>query len=114
MKLDILFYSRQVTHKNIAFVRKPIASNPDKNRWVTSGKLFLQAGRTQQNRPIKDMTCRRFLSKLQSIGLITLPPRKRIPYGFSWTGNFLNLSTVINLNEVVSLRVNPLTRTICY
>ena len=78
MKLDIVYHGRQVTHKDIVFIRKLIANNPDKSRWFISRELCRQWSWRQQNGALKDMICRGLLLRLESVGLITLPPRKRI------------------------------------
>ena len=74
MNLDILRYSRQITKKNIPFIRKLIASNPDKNRRFVSRELSRQSDWTQQNTAFEDVSCRRHLSQFQLIRLLTLPP----------------------------------------
>ena len=78
MKLDIVYYGRQVSHKEIVFIRELIANNPDKSRWFISRELCRQWSWRQQNGALKDMICRGLLLRLESVGLITLPPRKRI------------------------------------
>jgi hypothetical protein len=78
MKLDIVYHGRQVSHKEIVFIRELIANNPDKSRWFISRELCRQWSWRQQNGALKDMICRGLLLRLESVGLITLPPRKRI------------------------------------
>jgi len=78
MELDIIYHGRQIARKDIAFIRTLIANNSDKSRWFISRELCRQWDWRQQNGALKDMICRGLLLKLESVGLITLPPRKRI------------------------------------
>lgn len=96
MELDIVYHGRQVTRKDIVFIRTLITNNPDKSRWFISRELCRQWDWRQQNGVLKDMVCRGLLLKLELVGLITLPPRKRI------TNNpFLNrkLPEVVNVDQ---------------
>lgn len=77
MRLDIVYHGRQVTHKDIVFIKALIANNPDKSRWFISRELCRQWNWRQRNGVLKDMVCRGLLLKLESEGLITLPARKR-------------------------------------
>ena len=79
MKIDITYHSRRITTKDIAFTGEMIAKNPDKSRRFISQELCRQWNWRQQNGALKDMVCRGLLLKLQQDGLITLPPRKRVP-----------------------------------
>jgi hypothetical protein len=78
MEIEIVSHGRKVTGKDITFIKKLIDSNPDKSRWFISRELCRQWNWQQQNGALKDMLCRGLLLKLESIGLITLPPPKRI------------------------------------
>ena len=78
MKVDIVYHGHKVTRTDIAFIRTLIANNPDKSRWFISRELCRQWNWKQQNGVLKDMVCRGLLLKLESVGLITLPSRKRI------------------------------------
>jgi hypothetical protein len=78
MELDIVYQGRQVDRKDIAFIKDFIDNNPDKSRWFISRELCRLWNWRQQNGALKDMVCRGLLLKLDSLGLITLPPRKRI------------------------------------
>jgi hypothetical protein len=96
MELNIVYHGHQVTGKDIAFIRTLLANNPDKSRWFISRELCRQWDWRQQNGVLKDMVCRGLLLKLESAGLITLPPRKRV------TNNpFLNrkLPEVVNVDQ---------------
>lgn len=78
MESDFIYHGRQVTHGDIASIRTLIANNSDTSRWFISRELCRQWNWRQQNGALKDMVCRGLLLKLDSVGLITLPPRKRI------------------------------------
>ena len=79
MNIDIVYHGRQITYKDIAFIRELIAGNPDKSRRSISKEICQKWNWQQQNGALKDMICRGLLLKLQSDALITLPPQKRIP-----------------------------------
>lgn len=78
MELEIVYRNRQITIKDIAFIKDLIANNPDKSRWFISRELCQQWDWRQPNGALKDMVCRGLLLKLEKDGLLTLPPRKRI------------------------------------
>lgn len=79
MRTEIVYHNRQVTDKDIVFIKALIAGNPDKSRWFISRQLCRQWNWRQQNGVLKDMVCRGLLLRLESEGLISLPARKRIP-----------------------------------
>jgi len=79
MKIDITYHGRRITTKDIAFIKELIAKNPDKSRRFISKEICSKWNWRQQNGALKDMVCRGLLLKLQKEGLITLPPRKRVP-----------------------------------
>lgn len=78
MELDIVYRDRKVASEDISFIRALIANNPTKTRWFISRELCRLWNWRQQNGALKDMVCRGLLLKLESVGLIILPPRKRI------------------------------------
>jgi len=78
MELDIVYRDRKVASKDISFISALIANNPTKSRWFISRELCRLWNWRQQNGALKDMVCRGLLLKLESVGLIALPPRKRI------------------------------------
>jgi len=78
MEFNIVYHNRHITSKDIAFIRTLIANNPDKSRRFISREICRQWNWRQQNGVLKDMICRGLLLKLESVGLVTLPPRKRI------------------------------------
>lgn len=79
MKIDMVYHGRQIRPKDIAFIKKLIASNPGKSRCFISQQLCRQWNWRQENGALKDMICRGLFLKLESDGLIKLPPRKFIP-----------------------------------
>jgi len=78
MKAIIVSHGRQLTDKDISFIKQLIDKNSDKSRWFISRELCRQWSWRQLNGALKDMHCRGLLLKLESMGLITLPARKRI------------------------------------
>ncbi len=78
MESDFIYQGHQLTHSDIVSIKTLISTNPDKSRWFISRELCRQWNWRQQNGALKDMLCRSILLKLESVGLITLPPRKRI------------------------------------
>ena len=79
MKINIVYHGRQITPKDIIFVKELIASNPDRSRRFISEELCRQWNWRQHNGALKDMICRGLLLKLESDSLIKQPPRKFIP-----------------------------------
>jgi len=81
MERTTVVQGRRTSAADIEFVRHLIASNPSWNRTRISEELcLLWDWRTPAGR-LKDMACRSFLLKLEEEGIITLPPRQRIPRG---------------------------------
>ncbi|GFP39437.1 Druantia anti-phage system protein DruA [Candidatus Hakubella thermalkaliphila] len=78
MEFDVVYHGRRLTHRDILFIRRLIANNPDKSRWFISRELCRQWDWRQPNGVLKDMICRGLLLRLQRDGLIALPPCKRI------------------------------------
>ncbi|MBA7556815.1 hypothetical protein ES705_49535 [subsurface metagenome] len=78
MESDFIYQGHQLTNSDIVSIRTLISTNPDKSRWFISRELCRQWNWRQQNGALKDMLCRSLLLKLESVGLIILPPRKRI------------------------------------
>ena len=78
MESDFIYQGHQLTHSDIVSIKTLISTNPDKSRWFISRELCRQWNWRQQDGALKDMLCRSLLLKLESVGLIILPPRKRI------------------------------------
>lgn len=70
---------RRITPQNIARIRELIACNPNWSRWRLSKVLSAEWDWRNANGQLKDMAARSLLLKLNERGLITLPPRRRVP-----------------------------------
>jgi len=79
MDEPIKYRGRAFTTREIDQVREVIASNSDKSRRFISQELCRQWGWTQPNGLLKDMVCRGLLKRLETEGLVVLPPRKQNP-----------------------------------
>ena len=82
MEPDIKYRGKTYSHKDISFIRQLIADNPDASRWALSRKLCIAWGWTQKNGALCDQICRSFMLKLDRVGHIGLPPRKRTPFNY--------------------------------
>jgi hypothetical protein len=80
MERLIVYHDRQITAKDIEYIKSLIAGNPNKSRRYLSQELCRQWNWRQRNGSIKDMVCRGLLLKLEREGFITLPPVKRITH----------------------------------
>ncbi|MBW1674584.1 MAG: DUF4338 domain-containing protein [Deltaproteobacteria bacterium] len=78
MESDFIYQGHKLTHSDITSVKTLINKNTDKSRYFISRELCRQWNWRQLNGALKDMFCRSLLLKLESVGLITLPPPKRI------------------------------------
>ena len=79
METIITYRRRSVTRKDIATIRKIIASHPEKSRRFISQEVCRQWDWRQPNGVLKDMVCRSLLLLLELKGFIKLPTRKFIP-----------------------------------
>ena len=75
----IRYCGKDYTAKEIDEIRNVIGIYRDKSRRFISREICLRWNWTQPNGVLKDMVCRGFLLKLQSQGLIELPPRRFNP-----------------------------------
>lgn len=73
------YRGRVVTDKDIIFINKFIAQNPDDSRWALSRKLCLAWNWVQPNGALRDMVCRGMMLELHRAGHIQLPDKKRNP-----------------------------------
>lgn len=73
----LIYRNRQVTPKDICFIRKLIADNPQEGRSALSRKICQAWNWAQPNGHLKDMVCRGLLLRLEKEGHIELPARKR-------------------------------------
>lgn len=79
MEAIVTYRRRSVSRKDVATIKKIIASHPEKSRRFISQELCRQWDWRQANGVLKDMVCRSLLLLLESKGLISLPPRKFTP-----------------------------------
>jgi hypothetical protein len=79
MDETFVIQGRRITPQNIARIRELIACNPNWSRWRLSKVLSAEWAWRNANGQLKDMAARSLLVKLNERGLITLPPRRRVP-----------------------------------
>lgn len=77
MKQKLTIQGRVLTPSDIDFICRAIQKRWDKGRKFISRYICEQWGWVQPNGLLKDMACRGLLLRLESSGLILLPPRKR-------------------------------------
>jgi len=71
-----IYCAREFSASDIQSIRDLIAQNPKLQRSALSRKLCQLWGWTKPNGELKDMTCRVALLRMQTDGLITLPPSR--------------------------------------
>jgi len=74
MEKIIIIQGREVTPKDIEFIRKMIKANPSWGRSRLSKELALLWNWRAFSGQLKDMACRNFLLKLERRGYLALPP----------------------------------------
>lgn len=79
MDLEIKYRGKVATTKDVAFINKLIADNPDDSRRKLSQKLCKAWNWVQPNGTLRDMVCRGFMLELHRAGYIKLPPKKFTP-----------------------------------
>jgi len=72
----MIIQGREVSSKDIEFIREMIKVNPSWGRTRLSKELVLLWNWRAANGQLKDMACRTFLLKLEKKGYLTLPPRR--------------------------------------
>ena len=90
MEKTIIIQGREVTPKDIEFIREMIKANPSWGRSRLSRELALLWNWRALSGQLKDMACRNFLLKLERRGYLALPPlrysyrkvRRRLPCPF--------------------------------
>lgn len=80
MDLEIKYRGRQATFKDVEFINRLIAQNPDMSRRALSYKLCEAWNWRQPNGHLRDMVCRGFLLCLARAGYIKLPDKKCFPH----------------------------------
>jgi len=76
----MIIQGREITPKDIEFIREMIKAHPSWGRTQLSKELAVLWNWRAANGQLKDMACRIFLLKLEERGYLTLPPR-RYSYG---------------------------------
>jgi len=71
----MIIQGREVSSKNIEFIREMIKAHPSRGRTQFSKELAFLWNWRAVNGQLKDMACRTFLLKLERRGYLTLPPR---------------------------------------
>src|SRR5205085_8818720 len=74
------YRNRDITSKEIAFIRQLIADHPELSRWKLSRALCEAWQWKQANGALRDMVCRSLLLVLDRAGHIELPPVKFVPH----------------------------------
>jgi len=74
METVLRYRGREVTDKDVVFIRQLIARNSGNSRWVLSRKLCREWGWVQANGALRDMICRGMMLELARAGHIELPP----------------------------------------
>ncbi len=71
----MIIQGREVSSKDVEFIREMIKVNPSWGRTRLSKELVLLWNWRAANGQLKNMACRTFLLKLERRGYLTLPPR---------------------------------------
>lgn len=79
MDCIFVYRRREITGKEIDFIRRVIAENPSASRCFLSQYICRVWRWAQPNGVLKDGVCRGLLLRLESEGYIRLPPRKSLP-----------------------------------
>jgi len=90
MEKTMIIQGRDITPKDIEFIREMIKARPSRGRTQLSKELAVLWNWRAANGQLKDMACRTFLLKLERKGYLTLPPhrysytkvRRRAPCSF--------------------------------
>jgi len=72
----MIIQGREISSKDIEFIREMIKTHPCWGRTQLSKELALLWNWRAANGQLKDMACRTFLLKLEKKGYLTLPPRR--------------------------------------
>jgi len=115
MQDAVIIQGRETTEEDVELIRSLIESNPQWGRTDLSKELCrLWNWRTENGRE-KDMAARSFLLKLESRGLVTLPPRKYNYHGrYRRQGKSPSYSTepiTGSLDDLRPVRVEPIGHT---
>ena len=79
MAVVVAYRGREVTERDVAFIRTLIAAHPRASRRGLSRELCAAWGWRQSNGHARDMVCRGLLLALARAGHIALPPVRMVP-----------------------------------
>jgi hypothetical protein len=79
MEHNFIYRRKEITTRDIDFIRKVIRENPNAGRCFLSRHICRVWNWTQPNGYLKDGVCRGLLLHLEAEGYIKLPPRKSNP-----------------------------------
>lgn len=79
MKTILKYRGRNVSQKDISFIKDLISQEPTVGRCELSRQVCREWNWFQANGVLKDMVCRGLLLQLEREGHLVLPPRKQIP-----------------------------------
>ncbi|MHA2389866.1 MAG: DUF4338 domain-containing protein [Candidatus Hodarchaeales archaeon] len=79
MKTILKYRGRNVSQKDISFIKDLISQEPTVGRCELSRQVCREWNWHQANGVLKDMVCRGLLLQLEREGHLVLPPRKQIP-----------------------------------
>jgi len=79
MKIILKYRGRNVSQKDIFFIKDLISQEPTVGRCELSRQVCREWNWHQANGVLKDMVCRGLLLQLERDGHLVLPPRKQIP-----------------------------------
>jgi hypothetical protein len=79
MKTILKYRGRNVSQKDISFIKDLISKEPTVGRCELSRQVCREWNWLQPNGVLKDMVCRGLLLQLEREGHLVLPPRKQIP-----------------------------------
>ncbi|MBC8249563.1 MAG: DUF4338 domain-containing protein [Anaerolineales bacterium] len=79
MEAQFKYRGREVTDKDVSFIRTLIAQHPTASRRALSKKLCEAWNWVQPNGALRDMVCRGMMLELHRAGHIVLPPVRCVP-----------------------------------
>jgi len=106
MEKTIIIQGREVSSKDIEFIREMIKLNPSWGRTRLSKELALLWNWRAANGQLKDMACRTFLLKLERRGYLSLPPRL---YSYGKTPKKASCPYVPHKTAIIASELNYLT-----
>jgi len=117
MSSILTYRNRTVYAKDIDFIKRLIANNPNYGRYALSREICRTWNWVQPNGFLKDMICRGLLLALERQGYINLPPRKSTPPNPFLTRRKpkqIEVKTTplqSKLNDILPLRIKQVRRT---